>query len=246
MIAGEYERLYKAEEHLWWFRAMHLFLLRLLPREPRVPRELLALDIGCGTGGFLKKLTGAGYKTIGLEYTRVALDYARLRQDHGLLQASANELPFESAFDLVVCVDLLEVGTVEPKKLIDGAIRALKPGGYGIFVMAAHQWLLSEHDRAVNSVRRYNLGQMRELFVKPGVEILRSSYLFFFLFPLVAIRKLFNRKRNSAESTESDVSIPPGFVNNPLYALCWLEAQLFSIFDMPLGSSVVVLVRKNA
>ncbi|MDO8303738.1 MAG: methyltransferase domain-containing protein [Sedimentisphaerales bacterium] len=246
MIASEYERLYQAEERLWWFRAMHLFLRRLLPREHRMPGEFLALDIGCGTGGFLKKLSGAGYQTMGLEYARIALDYTRLRQDRGLVQASANDLPFESAFDLVVCVDLLEVGTVEPRKLIDAAIRALKPGGYGIFVMAAHQWLLSEHDRAVNSVRRYNLRQIRELFAKTGVEILRSSYLFFFLFPLVAIRKFFNRKRNSAESAESDVSIPPGFVNAPLYALCWLEAQLVSIFNMPLGSSVIILVRKNA
>jgi SAM-dependent methyltransferase len=163
-----------------------------------------------------------------------------------LAQASANALPFTTgAFDLVTCIDVLEVATVDPAALVNNALRVLRPGGHALFVMAAHQWLLSEHDRAVNSVRRFNLGQMRSLFSAQAVTIRRAGYLFFLLFPVVALRKLLNRPQQGRQSS-SDVSVPPMFINQPLYWLCWLEAQWLRVFNLPIGSSVMILVQKNA
>ncbi|MEX2161983.1 MAG: hypothetical protein WD751_08725 [Anaerolineales bacterium] len=122
----------------------------------------------------------------------------------------------------------LELANINPSQFVANALRALKPGGVGIFVMAAHQWLLSEHDRAVNSVRRYNLPQLTELFNQPGVEIIRASYLFFLLFPLMVERKLTNRSRPAQEAipARSDVGLMPAVINEPLYWLCWLEAAV--------------------
>lgn len=242
MQKKEYDRLYHAEERLWWFRALHLFLLRLLPRSQP---GLRALDLGCGTGGFLTKLTAAGYRSVGMDISATALQHAASRGHATLVQASANAIPFAPAFDLVVCVDVLEVATVDPAKLVSNALRVLKPGGYGLFVMAAHQWLLSEHDRAVNSVRRYNLSQLKSLFTSPSAKILRASYLFLFVFPLLALRKLLNPKRAGAGEASSDISVPSPLINEPLFALCWLEAQLLRLVNLPMGSSVVVLVRKD-
>lgn len=247
MQSVEYKRLYQAEGRLWWFRAMHLFLLKLLPKEHHQKPNLFALDIGCGTGALLGQLLAAGFETLGLDYSPIALEYAGRRPNHGLLRASANDLPFDSTFDLVVSVDLLEVESVDPERLVANALRCLKPGGYGLFVMAAHQWLLSEHDQAVNSVRRYSLSQMKALFDKPDVKVLRATYLFFFLFPLIALRKLLNPARNGKKDRQasSDVSVPPAWINTLLYIFCWMEAQLISILNMPIGSSALVLVRKS-
>jgi SAM-dependent methyltransferase len=241
MQAKEYDRLYVAEERLWWFRALHKFLFQLLP--PHHGRQATVLDIGCGTGGLLRKLDKAGYKSVGLDYSLHALRLARQAGKRELVCASANALPFRGRFDMVVSVDVLEVATAEPKAVVHSAQLALRPGGHGLFVMAAHQWLLSEHDRAVNSVRRYNLRQFRELFRNGTVEIIRSTYLFFLLFPIVAVRKLLNPKRQG--STESDVSVPAPVINQPLYFVCWLEAQVLKLLNMPIGSSVAILVKKN-
>jgi SAM-dependent methyltransferase len=242
MQASEYQQLYQTEGDHWWFRAMRLFVFRILANHNLSASR--ALDIGCGTGALLGGLSTKGYDAFGLDLSRNALDFARERENHDLVQASANDLPFKSAFDLVISVDVLEVDNIEPERMIARSVAALKPGGLGLFVMAAHQWLLSEHDRAVYSVRRYNLGQLRGLFDRKDVTILRSTYLFFLLFPLVAIRKLVNRPKKGNEPV-SDVTIPANAINQVLFWLCWCEDKLLGWTNFPIGSSALVLVRKN-
>ncbi len=243
MLAREYKSLFQTEEHLWWFRALRLFLFRLLPK-PKVDHSL-ALDVGCGTGMLLSKLTESGYCTFGLDYSSTALKFAAFRESEGLVLASANHLPFHSAFDLVVSVDVLEVDSVDPQRLIHQAVKALKPDGLGLFIMAAHQWLLSEHDRAVHSVRRFNLGHLRKMFYGQPVTIQRATYLFSLLFPLLSLHKLLNPSKHSEELATSDVSMPRPFINSCLFAVCWCENLLLRLFNLPLGSSIAILVKKN-
>lgn len=244
MHQSEYGRLYQAEENHWWFRALRLFLFSVLSKHQKT--GLRVLDIGCGTGALLSRLSAEGYEAFGLDLSRHALDYALERENQGLIQASANELPFKSVFDLVVSVDVLELDNVDPRRMVARSIAALRPGGLGLFVMAAHQWLLSEHDRAVHSVRRYSLSQLRGLFSSHEVTVVRSTYLFFFLFPLIALRKLLNsqKKLGTAEPV-SDVATPPKVINQLLFGLCWLEEKFLGRVDLPTGSSALVLVRKN-
>lgn len=242
MQAQEYERLDRAEGQLWWFRALRLFLFRLLPVGKPGQR---ALDIGCGTGGLVQALSTAGYEVNGIDLSAIALSFARAKIASGLVQADAAHLPLRSgAFDLVTCVDLLEVGSVQPEWLVSEALRALRPGGTGFFVAAAHQWLLSEHDRAVNSVRRYDLGEMRNLLTAPDIEIVRAGYLFFLVFPLVMLRKLTNRAKDSKAPAVSDVNVPPALINSLLFFVCWIEAQILRFVNLPTGSSVFVMVKK--
>lgn len=240
MQFAEYQRLYAAEEHLWWFRALHAAVLNLLP----APRDGLVLEIGCGTGGLMHELRAAGYQPVGIDFAAEAVAFAYARADGPVTQASANQLPFANdSFDLVTCIDVLEVGTVDPQTVVRNAVRVLRPGGQAVFLMAAHQWLFSEHDRAVNSVRRFNIRQLRSLFQGQPVDIKRSSYLFLLLFPLVVLRKMFNKPKTGASS--SDVVVPHGWINEPLYWLSWLEAQWLRFSSLPMGSSVLVLVKKN-
>lgn len=241
MQAAEYPRLFAAEERLWWFRALHRAVRNLLPAAASGRR---LLELGCGTGGLMAQLHQAGFAVSGVDYADQALHYAHARRVGPVARASANQLPFANAsFDCLTCVDVLEVGTVDPQALVHNALRVLRPGGQAVFVMAAHQWLLSEHDRAVNSVRRFNRAQLQALFAGQPVRILRSSYLFMLLFPLVVVHKLTNKPR-SGESV-SDVSVPPAAVNVPLYWLCWLEAQALRLLNLPLGSSVMIVVKKD-
>lgn len=241
MQAAEYQRLNDAERRLWWFRALHSYIRVLLPRMAAAN----ALDIGCGTGGLLARLADWGQNPMGIDFSPQALQFAK-HQGAPLAQASADDLPFASAsFDLVTCVDVLEVATVDPIALVENAFRVLRPGGYALFVMAAHQWLLSEHDRAVNSVRRFSLNELRALISGKDFLVHRSTYLFFLLFPVIALRKLLNRPHVAGDSS-SDVVIPASLVNEPLYWLCKLESVWLRFFSFPIGSSVLILAQKNA
>lgn len=192
----------------------------------------------------MQKLAQRGLRVTGIDFSPEAVQFTAVRAADPITRASANELPFaDGSFDFVTCVDLLEVATVQPEALVQNALRVLRPGGYGLFVMAAHQCLLSEHDRAVNSVRRFNLKQLRGLFTQAPARILRGGYLFFLVFPLIVLRKLTNKPR--AGQSTSDVSVPSPLVNQPLYWLCWFENQWLRIFELPIGSSVFVVVQKN-
>lgn len=245
MNLTEYENLYRSEERMWWFRALRLFLAKFLPKTT-FEEGKVALDIGCGTGGLLASLSSFGYMAIGLDFSSKALQYARRRTEQSLVRGSANELPLVGGFDLVTCIDVLEVESVDPEQLVTNALRILKPGGYGLFVAAAHQWLLSDHDRAVNSVRRYSLARFIQLFEDLDIQIIRATYLFFALFPFIALRKLLNPKRVGAARAVSDVSVPSALVNESLFFICWLEAQILPLFKMPTGTSVLILVQKHS
>lgn len=192
-------------------------------------------------------LAKAGYEVFGLDYSNTAIRFTEQRGHKNLVIARANDIPYRETFDLITCIDVLEVETVDHEKLIESALNSLKPGGHGLFIAAAHQWLLSEHDRAVGSVRRFSLRQLESLFLRKGVRILHSSYLFVFVFPLMVIRKLLNPSRNSHPENRavSDVSVPSALINLPLYFLCMVEALMYPTIKMPIGSSVFVMVQKD-
>ncbi|MBN2499427.1 MAG: class I SAM-dependent methyltransferase [Anaerolineales bacterium] len=246
MSRHEYEQMRATENRLWWFRALHAYLLRFLSHD--VSSGQTALDVGCGTGGFMQQLAGRGYATTGLDVSLLAATLSRERGLSQVIVGSANELPLASeSFDLVVSVDVLEVGPVAPQKLAAEAWRVLKPGGRGLFVMAAHQWLLSEHDRAVGSVRRYNLQQMQVLFTVQGFKVVRATYLFAALFPPMAVWKLLNppRKDEPLGEAVSDVRLPHPLVNGLLSAISALEIPLHPGLRLPFGTSALVLVEKK-
>lgn len=248
MNEAEYQRMRACEEQLWWYRALHRYLSRFVP-ESRPGSETRALDIGCGTGGFLRKIHRKGYRVTGIDVSPLAI--GELLKDEAIaggVVGSANELPFAAdSFDLVACVDVLECESVAPEAAVGEALRVLKKGGIGLFQMAAHQWLLSEHDRAVHSVRRFNLKKFRALFGLPSVQVIHSSYLFFVLFPIMAAWKLLNPPSRHVEREDavSDVRLPNRLVNWLLQIPCAIEALILPHAGLPIGTSVFAVVRKT-
>lgn len=242
MSAAEYHAMRTAEDRHWWYRALRRYLQRFLPATSG-----MVLDIGCGTGAWLQHLSHLGYEAHGLDVSHLAASLSSARGLSLLSTASANHLPYRSGtFDLITSIDILEVAPVRPQQSVREALRVLKPGGHGLFVMAAHQWLLSEHDRAVGSVRRYNLKQMGTLFAGRAVKIKNATYLFAGTFVMAAIYKLLNRSQADAAHDEanSDVSLPHPLLNWTLSMITCPETLLHPHLPLPLGTSVCVLVQK--
>ncbi len=247
MRASEYNRLFDLEEKHWWFRSLHHFILKYLPKDHYELEKPTALEIGCGTGGFMSRLRSRGYEVFGTDLSTHALGFARRRNPLDLIQTNANALPFDTVFDLITCVDVLEANTVDPNELLSNAVRSLKKGGYAIFVAPAYQGLQSEHDRAVNSSRRFNLGQMKFLFADLPVEIVQASYLFLLIFPIMALRKLLNPWQSSSEinTPKSDIFVLPHWLNKLLYIFATAESVFLPFARLPLGTSVIAVVRKK-
>lgn len=244
MNEGEWGKLDELEANLWWFRALHTYLTNILRQ---VPTGSLVLDAGCGAGGFLASLQTTGRNVVGFDVSGQAVAYAAARLPGKVLIADVNDFPFQdNSFDLITCIDVLECKSVDPSRVIAESRRVLRPGGHALFVTAAFQSLLSEHDRAVHSVRRVTRRQLLAYFDPNAFEVVYSSYLFTLLFPLMACWKLFNRPRGEQETARSDVALPASLFNRVLLSVCKCDALLVPRVSLPVGTTVCALVRKHA
>jgi ubiquinone/menaquinone biosynthesis C-methylase UbiE len=237
--------MYVCEELLWWYTALHRFLLRILGRAA-LPPGIRVLDIGCGSGGFASQLKKCGYRVVGLDRSWRGIRFSRARGLTALVQGDANRLPFrDGSFDLVICIDVLEEGPVLPEKLLPEMERVARSGALVLLQTSAYQWLLSRHDRAVEATRRFTRRQLQDLIRGARLEPRYATYLFTLLFPLLAAWKLLHPyPEDPGRPVPNDIRMPPRPINALLDGLCRLESLLIPSWRLPFGTSVCALAQK--
>jgi SAM-dependent methyltransferase len=109
-----------------------------LEQELEHDRTRTILDIGCGTGRHAIELAARGYQVTGVDLSAAQLARARDKAAAAgvavdFRQADARELTFIAAFDLAVMIcegafPLMETDAMN-YRILQGACRALKPGG---------------------------------------------------------------------------------------------------------------------
>ena len=91
--------------------------------------------------------------------------------------------------------------------------------------------------------RRYRTSEVRRKLESAGFQVKRASYSVFFLFPIVVVWRLFEkRKRGPAKA--SLVTLPK-WLNSILIGLQDVEARMLSSFDLPWGSSVIAVAQRG-
>lgn len=235
--------MFALEDRYWWFVARRRLAWRLIERFPCVTNSdrVKALDLGCGTGAMLSDLRQR-FDATGVDVSPDALDFCRSRGLEGLVEASAEALPFaDSSFDLVVSLDVLEHVQDDHAAAAEIA-RTLKPGGRVVVNVPAFRWLWGPHDVALHHHRRYKRAEIVGLLESQGLQVVWSSYSVFLLFPLVALRRMAERM----QSGPAEVRLPavPAWLNRFLIRLMDFEAWLLLRLPLPWGSSVVVVAEK--
>lgn len=94
------------------------------------------LDIGCGFGWTIGRLSGRGANLVGIDLDEEALASARATYPEvRFVTQTGASLPFDDAsFDAVILSDVIEhVGEASKGPVVDEAWRVLKPGGIFIF-----------------------------------------------------------------------------------------------------------------
>jgi SAM-dependent methyltransferase len=112
--------------------------VEFLEQELEHDRTRTILDIGCGTGRHDIELASRGYTVTGVDLSEAQLARARQKAaDRGVSvdfrQGDARELTFDAEFDLVMIIcegafALMETDAMN-FQILQGACRALKPGG---------------------------------------------------------------------------------------------------------------------
>jgi ubiquinone/menaquinone biosynthesis C-methylase UbiE len=237
MEAREYDLMDRAEERMWWYRALHA---RLADALRGVTGRVL--DAGCGTGGLLTMLARCHPALVltGLEWDGAASRRARAKSGAAIVRGSVNSLPFaDASFDAAVSADVLCHAAVEPAAALAELRRVLRPGGRLVVNMPAYDWLMSAHDRRVHNVRRVRTEQLRASLEDVGFADIAARYWNGLLLPLmVAQRKLLARRPDAA----SDVAPFSPWLDAMLHGVTTLERRL--PVRLPAGGSVLAVATR--
>ena len=242
------ELTYRAEQSHFWFRGFRQYVRPALQRAAGGRRDARILDCGCGTGSNVRMLGDYG-RAVGFDLTGTGVRFAR-SHGHRVAQASIGAIPFRSGtFDLVTSFDVFQClpDEVERSAIAEMA-RVLKPGGWLLLHVAALEILHGKHSVLSEEVRRYTPARLRAIVEQGGFTIDRLTFDHMTLLPMMLPVRIWHRLTASGgavQAGEGEITVPPAPVNAALTALVSLEALALRAVNMPIGSSLLCLARKD-
>jgi SAM-dependent methyltransferase len=228
----DYEQAYARieEEHPWFVTRRELFGGMVAGRQSQ-----RLLDVGCGTGMFLRHLEQQGFEHLcGVEAS------PELRAAFRVPTIPLHpEIPAQS-FDALFMLDVLE-HIEDDEGFLTCVQAALAPGGSYYLSVPAHPFLWSRHDELNHHFRRYRKGELRRKLSAAGFRIRSLSYwnMTGFL-PALLLRTLGLGGRGN----ELDLGNPLAM---SVYRACLrLENRLVRSVGLPFGVSLIAVCDKDA
>jgi SAM-dependent methyltransferase len=238
-----FDRMAELDQDHWWFLARRRILEALIRRVVRPAAGAKILEVGCGTGHNLPMLAKFGTVDAS-ELDRCARAVAKQRLGRVIRDAKLPDLTMfkRNGYDVIALLDVLEHVPDDLASLRAIHMR-LKPGGALLMTVPANAWMWSAHDAAHHHFRRYSRKQLKELFLRSGLEVQLLSYFNTLLFPPIALARLFSK---IARKDSADDKLPSSPVNWLLDKVFGFEAWLIGRLPMPFGVSLVAVVRRPA
>jgi ubiquinone/menaquinone biosynthesis C-methylase UbiE len=208
--------------------------------------ESFILDIGCGSGGNVKKLNRYG-RAIGLDLSPIALYFARQRHLPHLTQGSGLSLPYpDKTFDLVTVFDVLYHRWItDDKQALQEIYRVIRSGGWLLITDSALPLLWSTHDEIYYARQRYTLEDIERKVTQVGFEPRISSYTNTLLLPIFFSVRLAMNWLPVDLNVDRQGTVPE-LLNRFLTFVRNLEAMwLRQGRTLPIGSSLISLSQKT-
>lgn len=245
MDIEKYHEMENLEKFHWWFVYRQNILKFILKKYlSDLDKDAKIVDIGCGTGGNIQLLKEKYENITGLDNNDFALEYCK---EKGLTNILKGELPDsigveDNSIDLILLFDVLE-HIEEDEKSLSLLKSKLKNGGYILLTVPAFPILWSEHDKGFHHKRRYKMKQLKKMLESLDFKIIKASYIYFLLFPVVLVMRLLKQifKRYSKMD---DFKLNNMFLNNFIVKFLFIEEFLLNYFNYPFGSSILILAKK--
>lgn len=252
MKAEDYTDLYDLEDRFWWFVGMRALTAALLDPYCREKVCEGILDSGCGTGGMLSWLSRYNESRLfGLDVAQEAVNFCQKRGYQTIVQASAIELPFPDAtFDLVTSFDVLVQLPGQSTDVIAmrEMHRVLRPGGVAFVRVPAYRWMMSGHDKALGTQRRYTRPELAAKLTDCGFRVIRATYANTILLPLAIARRLVFKRVGLADGGSDVKPLPKsvGWLNGVFAGVLRFEASVVQRrVNLPAGLSLICVVMKD-
>ena len=201
------------------------------------------LDIGCGHGVLRKQIeTSTNWIVDGCDLNSEGLSQNDLSRGRTFLYDIYTRAPFlEKAYDFLFLYDVLE-HIEETKEFLQAALFHLKEGG-GLFVnVPALNGMLSDYDRVMGHLRRYNRSTLKRELEPHNLSIADIRYWGLTMLPLLWIRSLRRfRCCSAADIIKRGITPPNAFVNSVLKQIMRIETAL--VRRPPLGTSLMAFCR---
>ena len=230
------EFIQKAEAAHFWFQPRQRLLERTLVRRAALPARVL--DVGCGSGRWVRHLAELGYDVAGTDIWPTPPD--------GLATANyrcatTEKLPWPDAtFDVVTILDTLE-HVADVAALLE-CRRLLKSQGQLLVAVPAFPSLWSERDVRAGHRRRYTRKSLAMTLRTAGFEPQQIFGYQFLLLPLIGMSRLIARRRTRQLGVEDQ---PPRWLNRILRLINDLEVRGGEIMRPPIGSSLIAWAVRN-
>lgn len=206
---------------VWRFEALKKVLKGELSSGKKI------LEIGCGSGMFLRQLENdLGIVADGCDLNVAALERAAAVSGKLFVYNILDHHPsMISQYDIVMLLDVLE-HIADDALFLKAAADCLRPGGVLVVAVPAHPWLFSVYDRMVGHQRRYSSTQLYRLLyhlnnIKPAI-----SFWGFALLPLLMFRKMLLPLISEKRTVRSGFRLPFSWLNKLVLAVMRLELIL--------------------
>jgi SAM-dependent methyltransferase len=241
MEPSHYLQMFESEDRHWWFVSRRRIIASLLKSRLTKEEDRSVLELGCGTGGNLRLLSGFGT----VSATEMDARARAMAQGRGICPvqdgALPDRIPFERSFDLICLLDVLEHVEDDLAALRSIAARLASSGNL-LLTVPAYRFLWSKLDVDSHHKRRYTRRQLIGLLKDAGLKPVYASYFNTLLFPLILLVRLGNLLGLTAYGT--DDTVPPKLVNVVMRSIFSLERLLIPRIGLPFGVSIVVMARK--
>jgi len=233
-----YRELY--EKH-WWWRARAKLIAGELRRLQPAQGWKNILDIGCGDGLFFPELMQFG-AVEGVEPS------SELVSPSNPYRSRIHVCPFDENFQpgkqysLILMLDVLE-HMENPVGALRRLAGLLTADGIFVATVPAFMALWTNHDVINQHFTRYTKSGFRKVAQQAGLRIKEERYYYQWTCP---VKYAIGFLERGFHLEPEPASVPSPLLNEALFLLSRLEQKTLSRLPMPVGSSLMVVARKDS
>ena len=237
-------------ESSFWVSSRNRLFKRIVQRHLLPTGKTKFLEIGCGTGDFIRQIaqnesleiTGSEIYLKGLVYAKKNLPGVEF------IQFDVTQGKIDQQFHIITAFDVIEHVDNDAAAL-SNINQMLEDNGVLIISVPQHMFLWSKLDEIVKHKRRYSRRELVSKLKANGFDVAYATSFLFVLFPLMLVSRLFDKGRDDPQLDERALEKRVKFsavVNSVFDFFMRIDESLIRMgASLPFGGTLVVIARKR-